>query len=589
MFGTDWPGPRNLPFPSELSSSAPFELLLALISKAIGGEAAGKLLLLAILFGAAFTSYSAAPATSFIPKAAAAAIYSVNPFVFGRLHYGQWFLLAGYAVLPWCLARIRKVLEQPHSINAVWAALSLALVGALAIHLTLVGLLIWASLFLSYFVCAGAGRMAYLRRQLPSLAVAAVCLFAATAYWTIPILAGSGSEASVISSTSAGDLAAYSAIPDPQLGLVTNLLGLYGFWAEATGRFTSMKSFVPGWPAILAGSGSEASVISNTSAADLAAYSAIPDPQLGLVPNLLGLYGFWAEATGRFTSMKSFVPIWPAFLAVILVGCGVGIVAAVRQNKGLRPLAIGLALAALAALVLEMGVSSPVTAPIVSWLDSHLTIYRGMRDAGKWAAMLALIYSQLASMGAEAMATRLRVLKRPRLPTEWVAAVLSAVVLAVPLYYGNGLLFGMHGEIKPSSYPSGWYAADAALSSDPRPGRTLFLPWHEYMSYSFVRNQNSVVAPPAPMFFSVPILRSMNPEVPGVEGPVTRDQATVDGLVAAGANAQWAPDLASLGVKYVLLAHELDWGSFKYLDSQTSMVKVRDFGPITMYRNLLVP
>ena len=526
LFGTDWPGPRNLPFPSELSSSAPFELLLALISKAIGGEAAGKLLLLAILFGAAFTSYSAAPATSFIPKAAAAAIYSVNPFVFGRLHYGQWFLLAGYAVLPWCLARIRKVLEQPHSINAVWAALSLALVGALAIHLTLVGLLIWASLFLSYFVCAGAGRMAYLRRQLPSIAVAAVCLFAATAYWTIPILAGSGSEASVISSTSAGDLAAYSAIPDPQLGLVPNLLGLYGFWAEATGRFTSMKSFVPGWP---------------------------------------------------------------AFLAVILVGCGVGIVSAVRQNKGLRPLAIGLALAGLAGLILEMGVSSPVTAPIVSWLDSHLTIYRGMRDAGKWAAMLALIYSQLASMGAEAMATRLRVLKRPRLPTEWVAAVLSAVVLAVPLYYGNGLLFGMHGEIKPSSYPSGWYAADAALSSDPRPGRTLFLPWHEYMSYSFVRNQNSVVAPPAPMFFSVPILRSMNPEVPGVEGPVTRDQATVDGLVAAGANAQWAPDLASLGVKYVLLAHELDWGSFKYLDSQTSMVKVRDFGPITMYRNLLVP
>ena len=526
LFGTDWPGPRNLPFPSELSSSAPFELLLALISKAIGGEAAGKLLLLAILFGAAFTSYSAAPATSFIPKAAAAAIYSVNPFVFGRLHYGQWFLLAGYAVLPWCLARIRKFLDQPHPSNAVWAALSLALVGALAIHLTLVGLLIWASLFLSYFVCAGAGRIAYLRRHLPSIAVAAVCLFAATAYWTIPILAGSGSEASVISSTSAGDLAAYSAIPDPQLGLVPNLLGLYGFWAEATGRFTSMKSFVPGWP---------------------------------------------------------------AFLAVILVGCGVGIVSAVRQYKGLRPLAIGLALAGLAGLILEMGVSSPVTAPIVSWLDSHLTIYRGMRDAGKWAAMLALIYSQLASIGAEAVVTRLRLSIRPQLRAKWVAAMLSAVVLAAPLYYGNGLLFGMHGEIKPSSYPAGWYAADTALSSDPRPGLTLFLPWHEYMTFSFVRNQNSVIAPPAPTFFSVPILRSMNPEVPGVATPPTRDQASVDELVASAGGARWAPDLASLGVKYVLLAHELDWDSYRYLDSQPSMVKVRDFGTITLYRNLLFP
>ena len=38
--------------------------------------------------------------------------------------------------------------------------------------------------------------------------------------------------------------------------------------------------------------------------------------------------------------------------------------------------------------VLEMGVSQPQTAGLVTWLDSHFVLYRGMRDAGKWAALL---------------------------------------------------------------------------------------------------------------------------------------------------------------------------------------------------------
>lgn len=52
-----------------------------------------------------------------------------------------------------------------------------------------------------------------------------------------------------------------------------------------------------------------------------------------------------------------------------------------------------------------------------------------------------------------------------------------------------------HGEIRPSQCPVGWYAADQALLADGHPARTLFLPWHQYMSLSFVRNQNRVVGP----------------------------------------------------------------------------------------------
>jgi len=249
---------------------------------------------------------------------------------------------------------------------------------------------------------------------------------------------------------------------------------------------------------------------------------------------------------------------------------------------------MGLLIAGVIGLLLEMGISNPLTAPIVTWLDAHFSPYRGMRDAGKWAALLGLVYSQLVGLGAAALIARIRSTVTPKVGVEHIVAIATAALIAMPLYYGNGLLFGSHGEIRPSQYPAGWYEADRVLRADPAPGTTLFLPWHEYMSYSFVHNQNSVVAPPAPAFFSVPMVVSRDPEVPGIAPPATPDQDAVSGLVALGPEGRWAEVLASRGIKYVLLAHELDWKSYEFLDAQQDLVKIGDWGSIALYRNLLV-
>jgi hypothetical protein len=248
-----------------------------------------------------------------------------------------------------------------------------------------------------------------------------------------------------------------------------------------------------------------------------------------------------------------------------------------------------------------MGVSNPWTAGLATWLDGHFAVYRGMRDAGKWATLVALAYSQLIGLGSAAILNGLRrripdsiqlegLVKGLPTANRWEVAggATAGLLLALPLYYGNGLLFGAHGEIKPSQYPAGWYAADQLLASDPHPDRTLFLPWHEYMSYSFVRNQNNVVAPVATTFFSVPTVVSSNPEVPGVLPPRNADQDAISGLVLAGSGGQWANVLAARLIKYVLVAHELDWSSFQYLDEQANLVKIGDFGSIVLYRDTLV-
>jgi hypothetical protein len=525
LFGTDWPGPRHFAPPSTLESSAPLRALLAAFGWVIGGEATGKLLALGSLFVAGASAYTALPTSGFMPRAIAATVYVLNPFVYGRLHYGQLFLLAAYAVLPWALTRIRRLLLEPSARSSAGVAAAFFLVGVLSPQVLLMAGLLAVVVGASYLVTRN-NKASYLSELGPWIAAAVVAVIVASSFWIVPLIAGRGYEGSVI---------------------------------------------------ITSGSG------------ELAAYAAIPDQSLGLIPNLLGLYGFWAENSGRFTSMKAFAPIWPVVMLVILVIAAIGAAAAImRRSQQLAEWITGLLVVGAIALVLEAGISDPATAGLVRWLDAHFLLYRGMRDAGKWAVILGLVYSQLLGLGAATVLTTVRHRFPDPIKAEWAVGIAGAVLLALPLYYGNGLLFGAHGEIKPSPYPAGWYAVDRVLASDPHPNRTLFLPWHEYMSYSFVLNQNRVVAPPAPSFFSVPVLVSANPEVPGVEPPHSPDQDAITALVREGSSGQWAQVLNTYHVKYVLLAKELDWTYFKFLDNQAGLSKVGDFGSMILYRNDLV-
>jgi hypothetical protein len=235
-------------------------------------------------------------------------------------------------------------------------------------------------------------------------------------------------------------------------------------------------------------------------------------------------------------------------------------------------------------LVLEAGVAEPHTAPLVRWLDTVFPPYRGMRDSGKWASMLALVYAQLIPLGIIGIGDGLRGLFKSRSRRDGGRAIVAGVALALPLYYGNGLLFGMHGEIKPSQYPAGWYTADRVMLADPRHDRALFLPWHLYLHLSFVRNVNSVIANPAPGFFSIPVVVSDDPQVTGIGPPPTDDQLAIQALVNSGPAGDWGNVLVSRNIGYVVLAKEVDWENFQYLDHQTGLLRVADYGSLVLYR-----
>src|SRR6266566_1132635 len=521
IFGTDWPGPRHFDLPSDLSSSAPAEAALAAVSKVISGEWTGKVFVVGLLFVAALTAYRAVPTNGFVPRAIASTVFVVNPFVFGRLHYGQMFVLAGYALLPWIATRTRQLILRPGVKAGLLLALSFAAAGAVSTHMILIAGVLIAAVFISHLLLEPR-RLEFVRSVGPSVLLAAVVTLIGISYLAVPFVLGRG----------------------PIANLVTGV---------------------------------------NT--AQLSVYAAVPDDKLGLLPNLLGLYGFWAENTRRFTSMKEFVPFWPAALVVLLVVCAVGAVVSLRSRRDeLAPWVVGLLVAAAIGLVLEMGVSSTSTSWFVTWLDAHFSVYRGMRDAGKWAALLAFVYSQLAALGTGAILGWLKRRTTEAAQTDWLVSGATGVLIALSLYYGNGLLFGAHGEIKPSSYPAGWYAADLVLAADRNPDRALFLPWHEYMGYSFIRNENKVVASPAPTFFSLPVIASTNPDVPGTAAPTDLDQVAISKLVGEGAQGDWGAALKKLNVRYVLLARVVDYASFWYLDYLPDLEKIGDFGSIELYR-----
>jgi hypothetical protein len=115
----------------------------------------------------------------------------------------------------------------------------------------------------------------------------------------------------------------------------------------------------------------------------------------------------------------------------------------------------------------------------------------------------------------------------------------------------------------------------------------VFLPWHQYLALSFVNNSNNVVASPAPSFFSIPVVISPNPEIPGIAALGDPDQVAVSGLVAAANAGDWAPILARHNIKYVLLAREVDWRAYSYLARERGLELVADYGSVVVYRDLL--
>jgi hypothetical protein len=478
------PGWESAPW---MSVRAPFEALLAAIYRWLpwGQVRLLPLLVVPVIVVVGFRRLFAGERVATI---AASLLYVVNPFTYDRMMAGQEYFLLAMAILPAILAFVVRS-RNPRRSGAV-AGLVLGAAIALSPHLAFIGGVLLLSLL-------GAAVTTRARPIWVASLVAMVTALTLSLAWAAPALVAGG---------------------DRQLGSTV--------------------------------------------------FRTTPDAALGLLPNVLGLYGFWRSG---WPLAKDFVPLWPLFVVAIIAVGVVGVSAAHRTGRS--TLVLGTALAGLVGTLLAMGDRGP-TGEVFAWFDRYVPAFAIMREPQKFLALLLLAYAIAFGFGVSALVGRAGS-HRSR------AAVL-AILLLVPCAASFRSFWGFGGAVRPSPLPISWIAADRLMG--PGNEAVLVLPWHRYLSFGWT--QGRVVASPLVSAFERPTIASNDPEIDGLAPawPDPRAEGAEAFLRSRGTLPGPGGRLSSLGISYIALAKVADWQTYAWLERHAEVERVAGWSDLVLYR-----
>ena len=351
-----------------VARAVPGDLLVALASRLVPADLVQKLILLGILVAAGTGAARLTPTRRPAAKAAAAALYAWNPFVYERLVMGHWGLLAAYATLPFA-ARAATDLRA----GAPGSVRRLVLTLAIAAAASPPGGLIAAAV--------------------------ALCVVAAPPW--------------------SGDRRGSGARRGSAWGGVRALPFLRGTLGRG-GVVVGVALVVNGpWlvPSVLRPGGVP------VRAQGVAAFASRPDGPLGTVGSLVGLGGIW-----NAFAVPPGVGSWPwvGGLVVVLAVAGAGLPALWRRLPA--GAAGGLLLAAGLGLLVAAAYAVPGLRPLVDLVVVHVPGGGLVRDAQKFVAPLALVEAAAFGLGVERLVPALP----PRWGRAAAAGLVAAPVLLLP-------------------------------------------------------------------------------------------------------------------------------------------------------------
>jgi len=203
---------------TDLPRAVPSELLAVALAQLVPADIAEKALLAGCLALACVGGARLAPVSHPMARIAAGLFYVWNPWVYGRLHLGQWAILAGYAALPWTYAWVLgAVTQHPAAFSA--PRRNTAVAGALPVVLGGPALVLAA-------VLACAPTLALARRW-RVLCAGLVTLVGLTAPWLMALAFRGGSV-----SSDPREVEAFAARADTPLGLLGSVATLGGVWSR---------------------------------------------------------------------------------------------------------------------------------------------------------------------------------------------------------------------------------------------------------------------------------------------------------------------------------------------------------------------
>lgn len=231
-----------------------------------------------------------------------------------------------------------------------------------------------------------------------------------------------------------------------------------------------------------------------------------------------------------------------------------------RLPAGWRRPVTGTAIVAASVVVLAgLGFTDEIAADVIG------AALPAVRESQRLLALYLLWLAPAAALGADRLARRLdapgEVAASSSAPApDRRAGALGGLVLALPLTLGLVLsstgVWGIGGTLEPVDLPAEW--AEVRHHIDAEPGTVLALPWAQYLDLLVAGGDR--VLQPLPLYLGGDVLGSSdlavgegNRERGDPREPVARALA-IDLLEGTDI----APDLARLGVRWVVLLHETD-------------------------------
>ena len=439
-------------------------------------------------------------------------LYVVNPYTYERWLAGHYLLLAGYALLPWLLRALFGYFNRPKAHLGAKLALYFAFMGLLSIHMLAISIVVAVSALVVYLVYAPV-KWVYLKKLIGTGVLAAAIFAAAAMYWLYGVLRGDSPLQQAVATFNQGHLEAFTTAAQPHAGLLFNVLGMYGFWAERYHRF--------------------------------------------VLPN---------------TNLFVIIP----FLAVLAVLVVAGIP---KQLKKDRPQAIVLLVLALVGFMVASGIHAPIWGGVNDWVLLHVPLMRGFREPQKFSVLLVVAYCLFASASVRHFASR----AQQNQSGSWYSYVPTAL-LVLPLALTPLMPFGFAGQLKPVQYPPSWYAFNTQIEQESGDFKVLFLPWHEYTSFDF---NGRIIANPAPTFFSKTVLSGDSAELGSVgrEKPNGTSDFIEQEILTKPEDPGMGPKLTAIGVKYIVLANAPDADKYGFLTDQPALQQVSKSHSLIVYLN----
>ena len=315
--------------------------------------------------------------------------------------------------------------------------------------------------------------------------------------------------------------------------------------------------------------------------ADLLEFAPKAISNLGVPFEVAAMQGFWRPEP--YLWAKDFFRFW-FLLPVFLIGlafCGFLIKC---RNRDIGWLVLSTGVIGIVSYILALGTASNITKLPFEWLFYNFPFFKAFRDSQKFIALLCFSYAYLGGLGVGYFIDGIASKKRWIVQTGFTFLVIFSFIL--PLLF-SFIMFGLHGQVKPTDYPKEWYEVNEFFNQDTDDFNVLFLPWHLYMDYNWVPNNNKKLANPAWKFFNKPVIAGDNIELENVYSQSTDPISNyIDFLLAhSGEIINLGELLAPLNVKYILLVNEVDYDRYDFLYRQDDLVVELKREGYTLFRN----